>query len=59
MHLCTRKEEQACSGKESVTCDHINNCSYYGCIENLFCVINDSFNKALSSINSQSRVTSK
>ena len=34
-NLYTRTEEHACSDKESTTYDHINNCSYYGCIENL------------------------
>ena len=51
-NLCTRTEEHACSDKESAIYDHINNCSYYSYIENLFRFNNDSFHKALFSINS-------
>ena len=51
-NLCTRTEEHACSDKESAIYDHINNYSYYSYIENLFRFNNDSFDKALFSINS-------
>ena len=47
--LCTITEKHTCSEKESAIYDHINNCSY---IEDLFRFNNDSFDKALFSINS-------
>ena len=51
-NLCTMSEEHAYSEKESVIYDHITNYSYYSYIENLFRFNNDSFDKALFSINS-------
>ena len=51
-NLCTRTEEHACSDEESAIYDPINNCSYYSYIENLFRFNNDSFDKAIFSINS-------
>ena len=51
-NLCTRTEEHSCSDKESAIYAHISNCSYYGYIENPFRFNNDSFDKALFSINS-------
>ena len=47
-NLWIRTEEHACSDKKST----ISNCSYYSYTENLFRFNNDSFNKALFSINS-------
>ena len=47
-----RTDEHVCSDKESAIYDPINNCSYYSYIENLFCFNNDSFDKAIFSINS-------
>ena len=47
-NLWIRTEEHACSDKTST----ISNCSYYSYTENLFRFNNDSFNKALFSINS-------
>ena len=51
-NLCTRTEEHASSDKEHAIYNHINNCNYYRYIENIFCFNNDSFDKALFSINS-------
>ena len=51
-NLCTRKEEHACSDEGSAIYDHVKNCSYYNYIENQFRFNNDSFDKALFSINS-------
>ena len=51
-NLCTRTEEHACSNKGSAIYDHIKNCSCYSYIENQFRFNNDSFDKALYSINS-------
>ena len=51
-NLCTRTEEHDCSDEGSAIYDHIKNCSYYSYIENLFRFNNDSFDKALFSINS-------
>ena len=51
-NLCTRTEEHACSNKGSAIYDHIKNCSCYSYIENQFRFNNDSFDKALFSINS-------
>ena len=51
-NLWIRTEEHACCDKKSTICDHISNCSYYSYTENLFRFNNDSFNKALFSINS-------
>ena len=51
-NLCTRTGEHACSDKKSTIYDHIDNCSYYSYIENLFRFNNDSFDKALFTINS-------
>ena len=49
--LCSRTEH-TCSDKESVIIDYINNCSYHSYIENLFRFNNNSFDKALFTINS-------
>ena len=51
-NLWIRTEEHACSDKKSTIYDHISNCSYYSYTENLFHFNNDSFDKALFSINS-------
>ena len=51
-NLCTRTEEHAFSDNESAIYEHINNCSYYDYIENLLRFNNDSFDKALFSIDS-------
>ena len=51
-NLSTRTEEHTCSDKESAIYNHMNNCSYYSYIENLFCFNNNLFDKALFSINS-------
>ena len=51
-NLCTRTEEHACSDEGNTIYNHIKNCSYYSYIENQFRFNNDSFDKALFSINS-------
>ena len=51
-NLCTRTEEHALSDRESSIYDHINNCSYYSYIENVFLFNIDPFDKVLFSINS-------
>ena len=51
-NLCTRREEHACSDEGCTIYDHIKNCSCYSYIENFVRFINDSFDKALFSVNS-------
>ena len=51
-NLCTRTEEHAYNDEGSAIYDHIKNRSYYSYIENLLRFNNDSFDKALFSINS-------
>ena len=48
-NLCTRTEEHACNDEGSMIYNHIKNCNYYS---HIFSVNNDSFDKALFSINS-------
>ena len=52
VQVVTRTEKHACSDEGSDIYDHIKNYSYYSYIENLFHFNNDSFDKALFSINS-------
>ena len=47
-----KSRKHACSDEGSAIYDHIKNCSYYSYIENQFRFNNDSFDKALFSINS-------
>ena len=51
-NICTRTEEHDYSDQGSAIYDHIKNCSYYSYIKNLFLFNNNSFDKALLSINS-------
>ena len=51
-NICTRTEEHDDSDQGSAIYDHIKNCSYYSYIKNLFLFNNNSFDKALFSINS-------
>ena len=53
--IVTLAKEHAWSYELSAIYDHINNCSYYGYIENLFGFNNGSFDKALFSITSVQR----
>ena len=53
LNLCIRVEEHACSDKESAICNHINNWSYYGYIQNKICFNNDSFDHYFVSIQSK------
>ena len=55
--LCTRTAEHACIDKESAIYNHIDNCSYYGYIQNLFHFNNEPFNKTLFNIHSIQRNT--
>ena len=51
-NLCKRTEKHVCGDEGSAIYDHINNCSYYIYIKNLFHLNSDLFDKALFSINS-------
>ena len=51
-NLCKRTEKHVCGDEGSAIYDHINNCSYYIYIKNLFHLNSDLSDKALFSINS-------